>query len=89
MSSFQYPPSPAVADADKLNPSTAFKKQVVKVITAIFLFFVVYILLVIAAVALAAICCFLGIRLIVLMPKLYTLVAGLGLIAVGISVSAV
>ena len=83
---YVYPPSPTTVAAEKLNPSAAFKKQVVKVITAIILFFIVYLLLVIAAVALAVACCYTGIKLIILMPKLITLLAGLGLVAAGVSV---
>jgi Zn-dependent protease with chaperone function len=86
MTSFQYPPSPVMVDAGKLTPSAAFKKQVVKVITAIFLFFVVYILLVIAAVGLAIACCYFGIILISAVANFMALVAGLGLVAVGVSV---
>ena len=86
MSSFQYPPSPAGVAAGKLNPSAAFKKQVIKVITAIILFLIVYILLVVAAIGLAIACCYLGIQLIILMPRFFTILAGLGLIAVGVSV---
>ena len=86
MSPYNYPPSPAMVALEKLNPSPAFRKQVTKVIAAIILFFIVYLLLIVAAVALAIACCYLGIMLIVALPKLFTLIAGLGLVAVGISV---
>ncbi|HEX5153845.1 MAG TPA: M48 family metalloprotease [Parafilimonas sp.] len=86
MNPYNYPPSPAMVAPEKLNPSPAFRKQVAKVITAIIVFFIVYLLLVAAAVALAIACCYLGIMLIVVLPKLITLVAGLGLVAVGVSV---
>lgn len=86
MSLYQYPPSPAMVAAEKLNTSPAFKKQVTKVITAVILFFIVYMLLVTTAIALAIACCYMGIKLIVLMPRFITLIAGLGLVAVGVSV---
>ena len=86
MNPYNYPASPAIIAPEKLNPSPAFRKQVAKVITAIILFFIVYTVLVIAAIALAIACCYFGIMLIVALPKFITLIAGLGLVAVGISV---
>lgn len=86
MPDFIYPPAPVFTDVQKLNPSPAFKKQVVKVITSIMLFFAVYLILIVAAVALAIVCCYLGIQLIIAMPKFITLIAGLGMVAVGGSV---
>ena len=80
MSSNNYPPSPAMVAPEKLNPSPAFRKQVAKVITAIILFFIAYLFLVAAAIALAITCCYVGIMLIVALPKFITLVAGLGLV---------
>ena len=86
MSLFQYPPSPTFVDAKKLNPSNAFKKQVTKTIFSIVLFFVVYILLVIAAIGLAIACFYFGIVIISAIANFMSLLAGLGLMAVGISV---
>ena len=86
MSSFNYPPSPAFVAAEKLNPSKAFKKQVVKTIFAIILFFVVYILLVIAAIGLAIACFYFGIVIMSAVTNFISLVAGVGLMAVGVSV---
>jgi len=81
-----YPPSPSLVSEEKLKPSASFKKQVAKVIVAIAWFFVVYLLLVISAVLLAAFCCYLGLQIIIAFPKFITLVAGLGLVGVGVSV---
>lgn len=83
---FQYPPSPEFVSAEKLNPSAAFKKQVVKVIFAIILFFIVYILLIVAAIVLAIACCYIGIKIMTAVANFMALIAGLGLIALGISV---
>lgn len=81
-----YPPSPVDVDNRKLLPSLSFKNQVSKVIVSIILFFLVYILLLLTATGLAIGCFYLGIKIIIAMPKFITLVAGLGLMAVGFSV---
>ena len=86
MTSINYPPSPEFIATEKLNPSPAFRKQVAKVITSIILFLIVYLLLIAVAVILAIACCYLGIHLIIALPKFITLIAGLGLVAVGLSV---
>jgi Zn-dependent protease with chaperone function len=66
--------------------SAAFRKQVPRVVGSIVLFMIVYLLLVAAAVALAIVCLWLGVELMVLLTNFYGLIAGLGLMAVGISV---
>ncbi|WP_153797246.1 M48 family metallopeptidase [Foetidibacter luteolus] len=86
MQNFAYPPTPQNVLPEKLQPSAAFKKQVAKVIVSIVWFFAVYLLLVVGAVLLAVGCCYLGVLIIAAMPKLITLLAGLGLMAVGVSV---
>ncbi len=86
MSSLNYPPSPAFVAPEKLAPSAAFKKQVAKVVFAIILFFLVYILLVIASIALAVGCFYLGVVIITALANFTTVIGGLGLMAVGISV---
>ncbi len=86
MNQFIYPPSPLLPDPNIIQPSATFKKQVTKVIIAIILFFIVYLVLIIAAIALAVVCCYLGVVLIVEFPSFVVLIAGLGMIAVGISV---
>ncbi|WP_276486051.1 M48 family metallopeptidase [Paraflavitalea pollutisoli] len=80
-----YPPKPLNADAVSITPSVQFKKEVVGVVYTIVLFFAVYLLLVIGAVLLSIACFYLGYSLIVAMPKFLTLVIGLGLMAVGLS----
>lgn len=86
MATFSYPPSPAFVPAEKLNPSADFRKQAVKVVISIILFFAVYLLLIIAAIILAIALCYLGIQLIIAMPRVITLIAGLGMFGVGVSV---
>jgi len=81
-----YPPTPTGVPPEKLAVSPAFRKQVSAVITSITLFAIVYLLLVIVAVILAITLCWLGISLIIAIPKFLTLIVGLGLMGVGISV---
>ncbi len=81
-----YPSSPAGSDPDNLAISTAFRRQVRKVIGAILLFTLVYLLLVIAAIGLAIGCGWLGIALITHLSSFAILLVGLGIICVGISV---
>jgi Zn-dependent protease with chaperone function len=81
-----YPAAPAGVTPEKLAVSPAFRKQVSAVIGSIVLFALVYLILVIAAVGLAIACCWLGIALIIALPKFLTLMVGLGLMGVGISV---
>lgn len=86
MSATLYPAGPVSYDSKKLLPSTDFKKQVGKVITSIIFFFIVYLVLMLAAIALAIGCFYLGISIIIAAPKFLTLILGLGLMAVGVSV---
>lgn len=86
MSSYKYPPSPANADAKMLAPSASFKKQAGLAAGSIVLFFIVYILLVVVAAALAAACFYFGGMLIINMPRMFTIMIGLGIMALGVSV---
>ena len=81
-----YPASPVSVDAERLAISASFRNQVRKVIGSIFLFMIVYLILVAAAIVLAAGCCYLGVWIIIAMPKFITLILGLGLMAAGVSV---
>jgi Zn-dependent protease with chaperone function len=81
-----YPPAPSGVDQEALSISPAFRKQVGVVITSIVLFAIVYLLLVAAAVILAIVLCWFGISIIIAKPMLLTLILGLGLMAVAISV---
>jgi len=81
-----YPPSPVNVPADKLSPSTAFRKQVGVTIFSIILFLIVYLILVAASIALAIGCFYGGVWIIIAMPKFITLMLGLGAILLGVSV---
>src|SRR5260221_14467954 len=86
MSSYHYPPSPADVDAKIFAPSASFKKRVGLVAGSIVLFFIVYILLVLAAATLASACFYLGAMLIINVPRIITIMIGLGMMALGVSV---
>ena len=81
-----YPLSPKDIDVKKLQPSPEFKNQVWKVMTSIILFIVTYLILVAASVALAVGCFYLGGFVIISRLSFVTLMIGLGLMAVGVSV---
>ena len=81
-----YPGGPANVYVEKLQPSAGFRRQAIKVISAILLFLVTYLALLAAAVAFAVLCCFAGYWLVTEIPRLLTIVAGLGLIVLGGSV---
>ncbi len=86
MTSYSYPPSPANVDPHILYPSVSFKKQVGLVVSSIALFFIVYILLVLASMALAVGCFYFGAVIIINAPRIFTIMIGLGLMALGVSV---
>ena len=78
-----YPVSPQLADDSAIKPSPAFKQEVFKVLFAIIFFIVVYIFLMAAALGLAALCAVGGVLLVLNLPKIITLMIGLGLIGLG------
>ncbi|MEP6952220.1 MAG: M48 family metallopeptidase [Ginsengibacter sp.] len=86
MTANSYPPSPANIDPKVLAPSVSFKKQVGLVAGSIVLFFIVYILLVLLATALAIACFYFGALIIINAPRIFTIMIGLGLMALGVSV---
>ncbi|GEP97086.1 M48 family metalloprotease [Chitinophaga cymbidii] len=81
-----YPPNPLSVNPGLTVPAASFRKQVIRVIGAIILFCFVYLLLLLMAAGLAALCIMGGVFLIVNMPKLITLILGLGIIGVGVMV---
>src|SRR5690242_19372776 len=86
MATYSYPAAPANVNPQILHPSASFKKQVSIVVSSILLFFIVYILLVLAAAALAIACFYFGAFIIINAPRIFTIMVGLGLMALGISV---
>jgi len=83
---FLYPANPSNVPDSITQPSAAFKKQVSGVMGSIIFFFVVYLLLFILSIGLVIGCVYAGIAIIINVPKLITIVAGLGLIGVGVMV---
>jgi Zn-dependent protease with chaperone function len=81
-----YPPSPSCIDTKALNPTKEYKYEVLKVSGAITLFIIVYICLVLLSGGLAALVTFLGLELIIIKPMFMTIIAGIGLIGLGIMV---
>ncbi len=86
MASYHYPPSSADVDVKFLAPSASFKKQAGRAAGSVVLFFIVYLLLVLAAAALAAGCFYVGAMLIINLPKFFTIMIWLGMMALGVSV---
>ena len=86
MNTLSYSANQPVTSQQTIEVSESFKKQGGKVVSSIILFFIVYLLLVAASVALAIACFYMGIAIIVALPRLITIILGLGLIAVGGSV---
>lgn len=81
---FPYPVAPSSVQPEKLQPSPAFKKQVVHVLFSIIAFLLLYVLLVVAALALAAGCVWLGLFVIFAAPKGFVILIGVGLMALGV-----
>jgi Zn-dependent protease with chaperone function len=81
-----YPATPQNVPPGITQPSAAFKKEAKQVLGAIWLFFAVYLLLIAAALLLAAACVYLGLMLMVYFTHLLTILAGLGIISIGIMV---
>jgi len=69
-----------------LQPSASFKQEAIKSIIAIVVFMLVYLLLMAAAVALVIAAFYAGIAIISLKPGLYTILAGVGIMGVGVMV---
>jgi Zn-dependent protease with chaperone function len=82
----QYPPTPANISPTVTAASAAFKSEVRKVLFAIAVFFFVYLLLITASVLLAIACIYAGFRVMVAGSNFIGLLAGLGIISVGIMV---
>jgi Zn-dependent protease with chaperone function len=80
-----YPPSPELTDIAILQPSAAYKKNVVRVAGSILFFIVVYFALIALSVVLTIFCAYGGIFLISL-ANVTTMALGVGLLSVGIMV---
>ncbi len=84
--SIAYPITPRGVDETVLQPSSAFKQEVTKVLLAIVFFIVIYLVLMAAAIGLAILCGVGGFLLVVNFPKFITLMIGIGIIGLGLMV---
>ena len=83
---FNYPANPVNVPASVTEPKISFKKEVTRVMGNILLFFVVYIILFLLSIGLTIACFYGGVAIIVAIPRLTTILAGLGLIGLGVMV---
>ncbi len=83
---FPYPATPVNVPASATEVSPGFRREVKGVLGMIVLFFIVYVLLLALAVALAAGCVYLGFTLFSNFSGFWGLLAGLGIISVGVLV---
>lgn len=81
-----YPVTPLNVPLSVTNPSATFKKEVKNVLTSIILFFIVYGLLMLLSVALAIGCLYAGGFVIVNSGHILGIIAGLGIVSIGIMV---
>jgi Zn-dependent protease with chaperone function len=81
-----YPFTPQKVDERIIQPSPAFKQEVFRTLLAIVFFIMVYVVLMAAAVGLAILCGMGGFLMIVNLPRIYTIMIGIGLIGLGVMV---
>lgn len=81
-----YPPAPKGVDEKIIQPSEAFRKDVIRTIGAIMFFIFVYLLLVAGAIGLAVLAVIGGVLLITTFPRFITLMLGVGLIGMSLLV---
>src|SRR5690349_14818142 len=81
-----YPSAPQNIDQKIIDPSPAFRQEVFKVLRSIVYFILIYILLVAGAIVLAVLCGLLGFWLITVIPKIFTIMIGIGLVGLGVMV---
>jgi Zn-dependent protease with chaperone function len=83
---FFYPSNPLNVPSSVTETSASFKKEVSKVAGSIFLFFLVYFVMFILAIGLVIACVYGGYMLIINMPRLVTILVGIGIIGLGVMV---
>ena len=83
---FIYPATPGDVPSKIIEPGPAFKKEVAGTMGSIIFFFIVYILLFLLSIALIFGCLYGGFMIIITIPKMITILIGLGLIGLGIMV---
>lgn len=84
--SVPHPVTPEGVDQRLLEPSAAFKREVIKVLRGIILFMLLYLILIAMAIGLAALCAIGGMAIVAIKPMLITIMLGLGLAGLGIMV---
>ena len=83
---YLYPVTPLNVPLSVTNTSPSFKKEVKKVMTSIILFFIVYVILMLLSVGLAIGCLFAGIFVMGNSGHIIGLIAGVGIISIGVMV---
>lgn len=81
-----YPATPHPVNEELTRPSSGFRKEVGKVLLAIFFFLLVYLLLLFLSVLLTIACFYAGIKILTAGFSIFTLLGGLGLMGVGVMV---
>jgi Zn-dependent protease with chaperone function len=84
--SFAYPATPTGVPPSVTEPSSSFKKEVSGVMGSIILFLVVYLLLFLLSIGLVVACLYAGYYIIISLTSIFGILAGVGLIGVGIMV---
>lgn len=84
--SFSYPPAPVGVPISVTEPSAAFKKQVLSVMSTILLFLFVYILMLVLSVVLVGVCIYGGLMIVANLRGMFGILGGLGLISMGVMV---
>lgn len=81
-----YPPTPPSLSARITDPGIEYKKEVGRVMSAIVFFFVVYLIMMALSIALSVACVYLGVGLMAATRHWLGILAGLGIISIGIMV---
>lgn len=81
-----YPATPHPVNEELTRPSASFRKEVGKVLLAIFFFLLVYLLLLFLSVLLTIACFYGGIKILTAGFSIFTVLGGLGLMGVGVMV---
>ena len=81
-----YPATPVDVPLAFTEPSDSFKKEVRRVLGSVVMFFIVYLVMFLLSIGLVVACFYGGIAIITGMASLYGIIAGLGLMGVGLMV---
>ncbi len=81
-----YPANPVNVPISVAEVSLNFKTEVKKVLASIIFFFMVYILLLALSLLLAGYCIYFGISIVIAFPRIYGILAGIGIASIGVMV---